>query len=189
MNFMEKYPSQEQVEGFKKSCQQTIESYNEAADARMRNYYNCVDDYSWGGVCDKAQDQGRLKIQIALDVLKNQDGPKTEKFESAVLFDQSGNQVSDQIINGKFGRAWIIKVGHGAAFVGEAKKQSTYIKKGYVVKKRVIECEYYWMIKAGELKPVARVISDQIEEAADPYGLDSKLDVVAWYALNYKYDF
>lgn len=176
-NFYDQMPTQEQFENFKIWFEEENEQMRKNADYRMQNYFNCVDDYSWGGLCDKAASEAYGK---RLDLYNNlatqmRDGAFVKDCNFPVLVDMDGNIVSDKIVNGRFGNCWIINEKDGVKFVGLAKKQSTYAKKGYKVMTRVYTFEYYYLTNG---KVVHRLLDDQLVESTfDQQPNYSKLDL------------
>ena len=171
--FYDKMPTQEQFDLFLISFEQANETMRENANYRMQNYYNCVDDYSWGGLCDQAaneayRDRCRIKDFIQTELLN---GAFNEIVELSVLCDIDGNIVSDRIVNGKFGECWIIKNGNSVSFVGVAKKQSTYNKKGYKVMTLAINVEYYYT--AGG-KIISRILGQEMIDSMPEYQTTTK---------------
>lgn len=105
----------------------------EQEDARMERYYNCEDDYSWGGLCSKAnyiaRDRAKAARDRAIEVVIN-GGWYTEHKTFNILKDiKSGETLKARIVNGKYGRCWMI--GNGEKFISIPRKQDTLIKKGY----------------------------------------------------------
>jgi hypothetical protein len=111
--------------------------HNKNSDYRMMNYYNCVDDYSWGGRSDQAQDHEMSRMRGMLyNVLEQEenDGFCKEIAYSYELQDMDGNVLSTRLVNGKFGLCFIIKKSeHDVCFVSATKNQSTFAKKGFKV--------------------------------------------------------
>lgn len=163
-NFYDLMPTQIQFENFVSYYEQQNEDMRKNSDYRMENYFNCVDDYSWGGMCDQAASQAyskRSKIYTNL-VAQMRDGAFIEDIELSVLVDLNGNIVSDKIVNGKFGECWIIKNVDTVSFVGVAKKQSTYNKKGYKVMTLVNTIEFYYLTNGNV---VARLLNEQLVDS------------------------
>ena len=102
-----------------------IASLQEQEDGRMERYYNCEDDYSWGGLCSKANYIARDR---AVEVVIN-DGWYTEHKTFNILKDMSGETLNARIVEGRYGRCWMI--GDGEKFVSIPRRQDTLIKKGY----------------------------------------------------------
>lgn len=105
----------------------------EEEDARMERYYNCQDDYSWGGPCSKAnyiaRDRAKAARDRAIEVIIN-GGWYTEHKTFNILKDiKSGETLKARIVKGKYGRCWMI--GDGEKFITIPRKQDTLIKKGY----------------------------------------------------------
>lgn len=111
--------------------------HNKNTDYRMMNYYNCVDDYSWGGRCDQAQDHemSRMKGMLYNVLEQEENGGFCKEIAYAYeLQDMDGNVLSTKLVNGKFGLCFIIKKSeHDVCFVGATKNQSTFAKKGFKV--------------------------------------------------------
>lgn len=160
-NFYSKIPTQAQFDSFLIGYEVAQKQMIENNEYRMMNYYNCVDDYSWGGLCDRAADEvsrERTTLKNNLEIqLKN--GAFVETFETSVLCDMDFNIVSDRIVNGKFGECWILKNDNSVSFVGVAKKQSTYNKKGYHAMTQWTKVEYYYLTSG---KIISRILSEKI---------------------------
>jgi hypothetical protein len=160
-SFYNQMPTQIQFENFVSWYNEENEQMRKNSDYRMQNYYNCIDDYSWGGLCDKAADEAyakRLRLYNSLQTqIKN--GAFFEDVEISVLVDENDNVVSDKIVNGRFGECWILKNGNDVKFVGVAKKQSTYNKKGFKVMTIVYQIEYYYMTNG---KIVSRLLNKKM---------------------------
>jgi hypothetical protein len=161
--FYDQMPTQEQFDNFVKWYEEQNAQMKKNSDYRMQNYFNCIDDYSWGGICDQAADQAYSKRLRLYNFLLTQmrDGAYVEDVEISVLVDMKGNIVSDKIVNGKFGQCWIIKDGDNVSFVGVAKKQSTYNKKGYKVMTLINTIEYYYLTNG---KVISRLLDEQMVE-------------------------
>lgn len=164
-NFYDQMPTQEQFDNFKSWFEEENEQMRKNADYRMQNYFDCVDDYSWGGLCDKAASDAYGKRLSLYNNLATQmrEGAFVDDVEISVLVDFDGNILSDKIVNGKFGECWVINNGQGVKFVGVAKKQSTYAKKGYKVMTLVYTIEYYYLTNG---KVVSRLLDEQLVESS-----------------------
>jgi len=163
-NFYDQMPTQEQFDNFVKWYEEENAQMRKNSEYRMQNYFNCIDDYSWGGLCDQAADRAYAKRFRLFNWLSTQmrDGAYVEDVERSVLVDMNGNIVSDKIVNGKFGQCWIIKDGDNVSFVGVAKKQSTYNKKGYKVMTLINTIEYYYLTNG---KVISRLLDEQLVES------------------------
>ncbi len=189
-NFLDQFPTQKEVENLFNAFDSTREAHKEASNYRMENYFNCVDDYSWGGICDKAQDQKNSLMYGAQHLLTMQleEGkPFVREFRIPVLMDLQGNVVSEKIIEGKFGDCWIIKTGENVSFVSLAKKQETYNKKGFKVMDVVYTLEYYYLAKMCKngLISKGRVLSKELQEIErlPVYKFHTEIDSVLYWAL------
>lgn len=185
--FYTDFPTAEAVKSLFTLYDAQDEQARAASEKRMENYYNCLDDYSWGGICDRASDESRGQRNSARNILSEQleRGTGTiEIFEQAVLLTTGGQVASTQIVNGKFGECWLIKEGNNVSFVGVAKKQATYEKKGYRVGYRRIEVEYYYTTRSGKngLITRGRVLSNELVNAL-PADQSTHLPSAAYFAL------
>jgi hypothetical protein len=160
-NFYNELPTEEQFNSFQKWFEEENEQMRKNADYRMQNYFDCVDDYSWGGLCDKAAGEAyskRLRLHNQL-IGQLREGAFIEDFSISVLTDMEGNIVSDKIVNGRYGQCWIIQNNGSVSFVGLAKKQQTYNKKGYKVMTKVYKIEYYYKTNG---KIISRLLSEEL---------------------------
>lgn len=48
---------QDKINAINKWFDNAVAELDRGRQARMENYYNCLDDYSWVGICDKAANQ------------------------------------------------------------------------------------------------------------------------------------
>lgn len=188
-NFTDLLPTSAAIEALLSSYEAQDAEARKNSEYRMQNYFNCVDDYSWGGICDQAASQAESIRMHNRNVLKNQleNGIQKEVFTVNVLTDLDGNVVSETIVNGKFGPCWLIKNESGTSFLSVAKKAATYEKKGYKVMQRQITCEYYYTLrhyKSGKLVIMSRVVSDEICEFDYKENQTTYLAREAYIALN-----
>jgi hypothetical protein len=170
-DFLTDFPTS--IDGIIASLKDTIKSRQEGIEYRAMNYYNCVDDYSSGGICDTAAYEAIRSCQGAIEILQKQaerGTPFMEDFTVDVLTDMQGNVVSERIVQGRFGSCWIIGNGDSVQFVSTAKKMATYNKKGYKVMQRVFTVEYYYtnrLNKNGDLITRGRLLNQSIIEWPD----------------------
>lgn len=112
-----------------------IKVHSENTDYRMQNYLNCVDDYSWGGLCDQAQSEKESQIRRLISKIKEQEengGFLIETVSEFELRSIDGSFISKNIVEGKFGKCFMWGTEEdGRNFCGLLLKQSTYAKKGY----------------------------------------------------------
>lgn len=171
-NFYKYFPTAEEVAKFEEHCKYEDEQYRKNADYRMQNYYNCVDDYSWGGICDQIADRAKRERDADLSLLKEQlklGKAISDQQHCSILVDAETKQiVSERIVKGKFGDCWIIKNGNDVKFVSVAKKQSTYQKKGYLVFAKHYHFEYYGYFSKG-VKIQLRILKTEILEELPEY--------------------
>ena len=62
--FYDKMPTQEQFNSFLIFYNEANRVMQENSDYRMQNYFNCLDDYSWGGLSDKAANESYSKRNL-----------------------------------------------------------------------------------------------------------------------------
>ena len=160
--------------------------HSKNTDYRMQNYFNCVDDYSWGGICDQAQDQKMGQLERLYNTIIEQEkhnGYLVEVAYSFELQDLDGNVVSTRLVNGKFGLCFIIKKSEfDVQFVGASAKQSTFLKKGFqlVTKKYELKVIYMGTLNSKFANRKVELISltDSIEDKINySTGADTSLFV------------
>lgn len=151
---------------------------SEKSEYRMQNYFNCVDDYSWGGLSDQASNQRLNQARYRIDLYKEQissGGYLLRTSSNTCLYDLDGNFITDNIINTKYGQAFLFN----GTFVSVAKKIETYNKKGYTVKNRV---RNYKAKFSGRFTKSGNLIYDEIhitkeeEKDFDVFGTKSYID-------------
>ncbi len=190
-NFLQEFPTSSQVESFIKRANEIFEQHRKNSQYRMENYFNCVDDYSWGGICDKAQSEHSSALKQNIQNLQEQlelGKPFVQEFTVDILTDLEGNIVSERVVDGKYGQCWLIEKSGNISFCGTAKKQATYNKKGYKLMERVYEVEYYFTTKEykNDLITKGRVLNSSIREVkGDIEGYcNTRLNSIAYFALN-----
>jgi len=116
-----------------------LNQINERRQYRMQNYYNCVDDYSYGGLCDKADDQSERRIEttLKLRIEEIKKGKIVREISHWELQDLAGNTVSVRPILGRFGHYFPVNGG----YVNIPKRMSTVERKGYKIVKRTVTFE------------------------------------------------
>jgi hypothetical protein len=147
--FLSEFPSEEQMRGVIASCESSIETSRKGMEARMENYYNCLDDYSFGGICDKAASENIAANQGLVRAMEAQieNGPQRMADRRQVLCDMEGRIVTQRIVNTRYGSAWIYFPNgeeESPQFVSLAKRQGTYEKKGFRLMTVETEFEYYF---------------------------------------------
>lgn len=184
-DFLSNFPTQAQVEAVIAELDSQDANTRKNMDQRMMNYYNCIDDYSYGGICDKVASESLSANRFTREMLKAQlanGKPLSDVAEVNVLCDLEVNVVSDRIVNGRFGLCWIIDNGNGnVSFVGLAKKASTYAKKGYVVKVK----QYFYDQYISRTGKHSLFVTDQKIVESDNVSYPSTyLNKALWLALN-----
>jgi hypothetical protein len=197
-NFMAQFPSKEECERAIAQWKTQNKNAHENEAKVMEHYYDCLDDYSWGGIGTRAYEEGVSARNMYIRLIKEQmETGNTELLTDRVqvLTDMNNKVVSDKIVNARFGDCWIIPNGdEKPAFIGKAQKASTYAKKGYKVMTVVYEVEYYYIPKECKLGliPIARILSKTMVEPVegkDNYELSeprTKLRTPTFFALNLK---
>ena len=122
-----------QIERAKSSCERRLAELQKEEDERMQRYYDCVDDYSWGGPCSKAnavaQDRVKFEFREAVEMIVR-GGFVIRKWQENILREiGSGDVVAEGTHDGKYGRYFTLKDGKG--YVSCSKRVQTYEKKGY----------------------------------------------------------
>ena len=119
---------EEQVERINNLFSAKIEEIQKRRNYRMENYYNCVDDYSFGGLCDKADNELENRLRLERDIMIEQvmNGGKVIR-ESSFYRLISDTDKCDGAQCGRYGEFFTID----GKFIGVPKKMSTLTKKGY----------------------------------------------------------
>lgn len=119
-----------------------LKPYQEISEDRMRRYFDCQDDTILGGISDQVTQETmrtiNRKFDLFIEQVKN-GGRLNQEVETLCLYDLEGNFVTDVLVDGRFGRCFIIKNGESdVQFVSVAKRQATYNKKGFkaMIRKR-----------------------------------------------------
>jgi len=117
--------------------------YRAIQSDRMERYYNCQDDTLIGGISWNGTDNEINSIRYKADLMEEQikNGCVTLNFLKSKLYDLNGNLIDAKLVPTQFGQAYVTKDG---AFIGCAKKQATFEKKGYIVKTFdvTLKCQY-----------------------------------------------
>lgn len=118
------------------SYNQKMAELQERRDYRFKNYYNCVDDYSFGSPIHEAVDsstrrQAEQCRDCALETLEF--GFCTVVSFQSLLIDEAGEICAEGTGYGKFGPFFRLFNG---GFVSVPKKASTLEAKGYTMQER-----------------------------------------------------
>jgi hypothetical protein len=121
----------ERIAEINKACDASIEEADKNEAYLMDNYYNCVDEYSWGGPCSRANDLKRNnaeyeRICLIKEVIL---GYIPLVKEINILKDLNGNVVARGVRSGKFGAYFKT---FNDVYVSCRNRLSTYQKKGYI---------------------------------------------------------
>lgn len=133
---------EEKINEIKESFERNMEEIRKRREYRMKNYYDCVDDYSFGGICDKADDELANKLYIKRDVMIEQVENDGKVIRNSSFFRLASNDGAfcDGARWGQYGAYFEIS----GKFVGVPKKLNTLTKKGYKLYKvsRTYECTF-----------------------------------------------
>lgn len=107
-----------------------IAQLREEEERRAERYYDCVDDYSYGGICSELNARQRREAEATfnrrVEFIVN--GFVRKERRENVLKDLAGNIVARGTRDGQYGRYFKTEDGQ---FVSCSKKVATYEKKGY----------------------------------------------------------
>ena len=174
---------EEQIKAVNESFEKCLKEIQERREYRMKNYYDCVDDYSYGGLCDKADDEMENVLRIRRDIIIEQienDGKVVRTSSFYRLVSNSGD-VCDGAESGRYGEYFSID----GKFVGVPKKLSTLTKKGYKLFKvtRNYSCEFKNVGRYGVQWKTMTLVNEVIEETASIPEYIGKLPYI-----DYQYD-
>lgn len=168
---MEKHLTEEQerrIREIESRYKMQLAAINERRDYRMRNYYDCADDYSYGGLCDKVDDDMERRIETERDIRIEQikEGVIRRDVSHWELCDLGGNIVSGHPFTGRFGNCFLVD----GKYVSIPKKMSTLERKGYKMVKRTVsfELEFGGFLSNGFVKwSSIRRGCETVEESCD----------------------
>lgn len=155
---------EEQINEINESFERSLNEIRKRREYRMKNYYDCVDDYSFGGLCDKADDELQNKLEVERDIMIEQvknDGKVLRHSTFHRLVSNDG-LFCDGIRYGKYGAYFTI----GDKYIGVPKKLSTLTKKGYKLCKvsRTYECTLKEVSSNGTRWRTMKLVNEIIEE-------------------------
>jgi hypothetical protein len=131
------------LQELKKWKEEALAPFYEIQSDRTKRYYDCQDDTIMNGASWNATQDQINSINYKADFIEEQikNGCVTLNFMKSKLYDLDGNPIDAKIVPTQFGQAYVTKDG---VFIGCAKKQSTFIKKGYTVKtfNVTLKCQY-----------------------------------------------
>lgn len=106
----------------------------ETQSDRMQRYLDCQDDSIMYGMSWNVTSNKINGINLYYDLLEEQEKNGFVEYNTVqtILFDLSGNEVDAKIVQTQYGQAYVTNEGK---FIGCAKRQSTFEKKGYKVRK------------------------------------------------------
>ena len=112
----------------------TIATLREQEEARARHYYDCLDEYSYGGPCtianERAQRNAYERLQESIEAIVR-GGYIIRTSKVSVLQDiATGETIARGTHKGRYGRYFCAHTAEGTRFISCAKTQATYEKKG-----------------------------------------------------------
>ena len=164
------YNPAELTEEQKKAIELADKAYNlemerliEQENERMERYYNCEDDYSWGGLCTKANYQQRYRAEQdheerIEEIVRGGFIIRTRK-QNVLRSIETGEIVAQGTHEGKFGRYFITEDGR---CIGMAKQLKTFENKGVLPYVQTItekKCPRGWYPSGDRRYNVLEVIS------------------------------
>jgi hypothetical protein len=174
------------IDTLNESRKSELAPYYELQDDRWNRYIDCQDDTIVGGISYNVTSNSIMRINSKYDLLIeqfNNGGFLTSKSEMLCLFDLDGNFITDNIVSGTYGKCFCFSKNGITKFVGLAKKQSTYEKKGYKAIYRVREFKYVFN---GKITDKGYKIFDNIELISEVFSDTQSIDLSNdW--INYLY--
>lgn len=152
--------------------------HQEANDYRAENYYiKCIDDYSYGGLQDRAANlaENRLQGLIDLMTIQEEQGYVVHTLNIFYLC-RAGKTLSSDIVYTKYGKAWrYIDENKNVIFVSVPAKEKTLWAKGYEC--FVAEIDFK-AIYTGQITRHGNYVAnvEKIDSRASKMGLRSKID-------------
>lgn len=121
------------IENAKANYDAEMKRLQEEENVRMEHYYDCQDDYSWGGLCTNANYKARARAKANLEetieeIVRGGYLIRTQKV-NALREISTGDIVATGTHEGQYGRYFRTRDGR---FVSCSKKVSTYEKKGFL---------------------------------------------------------
>lgn len=166
----------ERIASIERGKDETLRQLQEQERGRMERYYDCVDDYSWGGICSQVNAQAQSTAQRRADALIAQiinGGYLTGETRQLCLFDLEGNFITDHIIQTRYGYAFV----YDGTFVNIAKRQATYAKKGYIAKTRV---RSYKFVFTGNYTRKGNRVYQDLELLEETFKTDEEIELTSF---------
>jgi len=150
------------------SNQAALAVYQEAEAIRAENYYNCIDEYSYGGRCSQAQSEKYNSIvrrhEMILKQVENGGFLTVESVVTGLRALDTQEIVCQSAIPTRFGMAFNTPTG----WVGAAKKASTLQKKGYEMVNITTVYHAVWERFSKNGRPMYSEM-EKISETVTPY--------------------
>ena len=122
---------QAKIKSINEVFESRVKSIDERRQYRMDNYYNCIDDYSFGGICDKADNELEDRYRMERDILieQVQNGGYYVRSSSFYRLRDNEGHIAEGANCGQYGCYFNIN----GKFVGVPKRVATLEKKGYIL--------------------------------------------------------
>jgi hypothetical protein len=148
VSYYDLFPSIAEMHTAIEQQKKQIANINRNADRVADNYYNCLDDYSFGGLTTQAHNWGRDQARDLIARMEAQiEANDSHIFEhnEYALCDMQGNVLSHRIVKGAYGPCWVLdNTYNDKKFFSPVKKQATYNKKGLQLMQRTHTFELYY---------------------------------------------
>jgi len=154
----------------------TMAEIEKRHEERAANYYNCIDDYSFGSSYHASADssrinQARMLRDYSLEMLEN--GYCTIESECSILLDNNGNVCAEGTFYGKFGACFRLFNG---GFISVPKKMETIKSKGYTMyMRRKVYKAYFtgkFSQKGNPIFDKITIVNETLTESIESYQTD-----------------
>jgi hypothetical protein len=175
------------IEELKSRMEAELKPYQEIQDDRHRRSYECQDDSILYGMSYNVTSDTISRIKRKYDLFIEQvkgGGFLVDQSKMLCLFDLEGNFLTDNIVNGKYGKCFCFTQNGETKFVALAKKESTYEKKGYKTSYRVRTFKYQFN---GRISDKGYVIYNNIELLSEEFTNENDPNSFSNTWINYLY--
>ena len=129
----------EKIESAKNVYETTVKALQEEEEERAQRYYDCVDDYSYGGICSKVnamkQNQAYAWLQARIESIVRGGFLLKEKRVNVLRDIETNKELAVGTRCGRYGRFYVTYDGR---FISCAERLGTYQKKGVIPLVRTI---------------------------------------------------
>lgn len=170
-----------EIQSILDSFENGMKAIRERREYRMKNYYDCVDDYSFGGICDQADNQLQNELEITRNIRIQEvlnGGFYIRKSEFYRLSDENGNSTTGTH-SGRYGDFFVIN----DKCVSVPKKVATLEKKGYTLEKieRTYKCTYKGFSNKGNVMcQTMEIASETITKVTEMPDYIGNLSYIDW---------